>query len=336
MGGNALKNTVTRRYQAEEYQRAYVQISSCLTKICEYVNLVLAYREKESFGDIDLVVVPMLDNEQDFIIRIERLFKPNEIVKNKNIISFDYNELQVDLLVQPDIETAKFASKYFAYNDLGNFIGRTAHRLGFKFGHDGLKYVLRDPLDDSRVIKELLVTKDFADALRFLGYDPKLHEYGFFTKEEVFDYAASSPFFDPAQYLLENRPSEARRRDRTREMYRAMLEYYREKFNLQPVTPKTPVNRKEHLERAFSFFPKFKEDYEKAMKEDVLNKEFNKNFNGNNFSKYFGVEGKELGEIMSRYRKYFEKHNLKFFVAKMSSEAFQEFVLSLQTEVNNE
>lgn len=335
MGGNALKNTKTRRYQADEYERTFVELSYRLMGVCVYVHLVLAYREKESFGDMDLVVVMNYD-ETDVVAAVKRLFNPNEVVKNGNIVSFDYNELQVDLLVQSDVETAEFASRYFAYNDLGNFIGRTAHRLGFKFGHDGLKYVVRDPEDDSRVVKELLVTQDFDDALWFLDYSFEEHAYGFDTKEEIFDYVASSKYFEPAQYLLENRPSEARRRDRTRAMYQAINEYYKVKFNLQPGTPKKPVNRREHLERAFNAFPEFKQAYDEALAAHNLDKAFRKNFNGDNFSEYFDVEGKELGELMAKYRRYFERMNLKAFVASLSPEAFYGLVLSLQAEVQGE
>lgn len=332
MGGNALKNTKTRRYQADEYERAFIELSYRLMKVCEYVNLVPSYREKKSFGDMDLVVVMNYD-EKDVVAAVKRLFNPNEIVKNGNVVSFDYNELQVDLLVQPDVETAKFASRYFAYNDLGNFIGRTANRLGFKLGHDGLKYVVRDPEDDSRVVKELLVTLDFDDALWFLGYDFEDHVFGFDTKEEIFEYAASSKYFDPAQYLLENRPSKARRRDRTRAMYQDALEYFKVKYNLQPGTPKKPVNRQEHLERAFNAFPEFKQAYDEALAAHNLEKAFRKNFNGDNFSKYFGVEGKELGEMMSKYRRYFERMNLKEFVASLSPESFRGLVMALRDEV---
>ena len=332
MGGNALKNTKTRRYQADEYKRAFTKLFDRLTGVCEYVQLVPAYRGKESFGDTDLVVV-MNYNETDVVAAVKRLFNPNEVVKNGNVVSFDYNELQVDLLVQPDVETAEFASRYFAYNDLGNFIGRTAHRLGFKFGHDGLKYVVRDPEDDSRVVKELLVTLDFYDALLFLDYSLEEHVYGFDTKEEIFNYVASSKYFEPAQYLLENRPSEARRRDRTRAMYQDILKYYKVKFNLQPGTPKKPVNRQEHLKRAFNTFPEFKQAYDETLATHKLDKAFRKNFNGDNFSEYFDVEGKELGELMAKYRRYFEHMNLKAFVASLSPEAFRGFVMALRDEV---
>ena len=171
MGGKALKNTVTRRYNEDEYLKAFNEVSDVLMNFCDQVALVKAYEEKDSFGDMDLVVV-LSPSVTDVVKCLKEYFNPNEVVKNTNVVSFNYKDLQVDLLVQPDSKTYDFAKNYFAFNDLGNFVGRTAHRLGFKFGHDGMWYVLRDPEDPSYVVTELLVTKDFDEALTFLGFSP--------------------------------------------------------------------------------------------------------------------------------------------------------------------
>ena len=336
MGGNALKHTETRRYNADEYRRAFHKISVGLTKFCNLCYLVPSYSSKESFGDMDVVVVPNSSNMNDLVENIWREFSPNEVVRNSNIVSFNYKDLQVDLLVQPDAKTAFFAYDYFSYNDLGNFMGRTAHRLGFKFGHTGLMYVLRNPENETEVISEILVTDEFGQALEFMGYDQYFHARGFETKEEIFDYAASSKYFEPAQYLLENRPSEARRRDRTRVMYQEILKYFEKKFNLQPGTPKKEVDREEHLQRAFEQFPKFKARFNESLNKHRLEQRFKANFNGEVFSALLNVEGKQLGERMKKYRKYFERHDLKKWVGDLSPNAFKAVVLSLELEVNSE
>jgi len=56
-------------------------------------------------------------------------FQPNEINHNGNCWSFDYKEIQVDLIITTE---EHFNSNYFymSYNDLGNFIGRLSNNLG--------------------------------------------------------------------------------------------------------------------------------------------------------------------------------------------------------------
>lgn len=324
MGGNALKNTFTRRYNKVEYTAAVEEIIKRLGGVSKFAREVPAYSDKESFGDLDIVVV--FSGFQNHKAVVQALFSPDEIVTNSNVISFNYNDLQVDLLIQPDLETAIFTLNYFSYNDLGNFIGRTAHRLGFKFGHDGLRYVIRDEDNDARVVKELFVTKRFPAALEFLGFDPHKFQAGFRTKEEIFQYATETRFFDPPQFLLENRSCESRRRDRTRVMYQDMLKFLQKKYNLDPNAQKTPANKKIELERAFEVFPSFKHAYETAVSAHALDKAYKKNFNGENVSKWFGWEGKELGLMMKAFREYFEKHNLKPWIASLDPEAFEEIM----------
>lgn len=63
MGGNALKNIETRRYQAEEYFRVAEKAINTLTNNydLERVELIRSYREKESFGDADILYTTIND-----------------------------------------------------------------------------------------------------------------------------------------------------------------------------------------------------------------------------------------------------------------------------------
>lgn len=323
MGGKALKHTVTRRYSALEYTEILPQIVDKL-KNTLYVEPVKAYRGKESFGDADIVVV--FEGGVNPIEIIKQQFLPNEIVHNGSVISFDYKQLQVDFITFSDLTSAKFASSYFAFNDLGNFIGRTAHRLGFKFGQTGLNYVLRD--SDDVHIAELLVTNDFSCALQFLDYDPSIHSMGFDSLDQIFDYTASSKYFEPAQYLLQNRTSEARKRDRVRPSYIAILEYMRLRFNLNEMSEKVPVDRLWHLRRALNQFPQFNSDYESAIRKHYIHKQYKTKFNGNLIRDWYGLSDIELGNFMLTWTDYFETNDLIECISKMSVSDFKHFLHS--------
>jgi hypothetical protein len=100
MGGNALKNCVTRRYQKQEYFDLVPTIlnrtiqSDKVQSIC----LIESYRTKESFGDMDMVYCTYADKPLT-IESVKSLFpESKEIVRNTNVISFEFNELQIDLI----------------------------------------------------------------------------------------------------------------------------------------------------------------------------------------------------------------------------------------------
>jgi len=162
MGGNAL-NFQTRRVESSaEFRTLVNEVLHILTRELSWRAVpVRWYHTKESFGDMDILVDSDIIDPNWVDVVLEK-FQPKDHFKNGSCLSFDYKDVQVDLILAPAKEF-EFSYYYFAWNDLGNFVGRTAHRLGFKFGHDGLWYVLRDPKDlqsshqrDSSTLKTLL------------------------------------------------------------------------------------------------------------------------------------------------------------------------------------
>ena len=70
-------------------------------------------------------------------------FKPKAALLNSNVFSFELDGHQVDLIFT-EKKFYESALVYFANNDFSNLIGRIAHKHGFKYGHCGLVYVMRD------------------------------------------------------------------------------------------------------------------------------------------------------------------------------------------------
>jgi hypothetical protein len=124
MGGSALGHTGVRRYKADEFHELVKEVLPKVEKAFNTkVELVRSYKSKESFGDMDILVLDknsLLDNSLDLI---NESFHPTDIVSNANVISFDYKNLQIDLIFteESNWETSRV---FFAFNVLGNLMGR--------------------------------------------------------------------------------------------------------------------------------------------------------------------------------------------------------------------
>lgn len=304
MGGNALKNTTTRRYSRTEYEALREIIIGKMATDPVFAGRkvmdVLSYQGKESFGDMDLLV------ESDGLgptlwDSINNLFQPNELILNGPTCSFNVEELQVDLLLQPNA-SYEAAYVYFAYNDLGNLMGRVAYKLGFKYGHDGLYYLPRTESGD--IIEEILLTTDYRESFAFLGYDHKEWDAGFKCLEEIFRFTVTTPYFHKDYYNLETRSHAARVRDKKRATYRSFLEWIETQHDVPQYDWEN--NRQANLERAFATFPGFKERLENAWKNHELHMAAKNRFNGEVVAKLTGLSGNELGQWIQGFKKQWQ------------------------------
>lgn len=301
MGGNALDMPVVRL--EKKYYDYLAEGQETILKETfpnAKIKVIPAYAEKESFGDIDVLIsgVPM-DALRMFC---ETKLQTPEMHQNGNVLSFAFEItalvmkrafFQVDYITVP-AEDFDFALNYFAYNDLGNLIGQTAHGIGLKFGHDGLwyKYIV-----ETQLVKEICITKDFAVALDILGYSVHSFNVGFRTLGDIFHYAASSPYFTTWNYQLENRNAVGRVRDKKRKTYMAFLEWLKDKklsnvrlskdLGIRIATEREPEIAREFILATLNYF-----------KVDRVKKKVN----GENIRVWTGLEGKNLGEFMSDFR----------------------------------
>jgi hypothetical protein len=138
LGGLALKNTVTRRYERAEFDIISKELLEILSTHFPRVAMPLFYKNKLSFGDADIVVAEGKGiTGSELRTLINDVFKPNEIFHNGNCWSFDYKELQVDLITT-EPENFDALLMYLSYNDLGNFIGRLANGFSGEIDTDDL------------------------------------------------------------------------------------------------------------------------------------------------------------------------------------------------------
>ena len=277
----------------------------------------ISYSEKESFGDADLIVYLEEDADMKLIIaQIQEKFNPKEIVNNNPTVSFDYKELQVDLIITKPANW-ETSIAYFSYNDLHNFIGKIAHLFGLKWGYDGLKKRLL--LSNGKYLGDIYLSKNVEESLTFLGYDYKRYLQGFETYQDIVNYAISSKYFNKHFFLLENLNRTNRDRDKRRKNYILFLEWLEtQDIKDYPYFENTDA----YLSKISDAFPKFFDEYNALIYKE---KRFESNrikFNFNILMKeYPDLDVKEVGLILRNFRYEFP-----------SNEQFEEFIYNNSIE----
>lgn len=310
MGGNALKNVATRRVHREEYflirNAVLVQLkddlnwNSGLRVRCQDIQ---AYRTKQDFGDLDILVETFPGYSVNYTELITNLFDPYEIVHNSNCYSFDYQGLQVDLILTPT-EDYDTSYNYYAWNDLGNLAGRIYKKLGFKYGHRGLSYIFRSPENKFNAFAEVIVSKDLKAILEFGDLDYDEFKAGFDTVEQMFHWVSRSKYFHKDIYLLHNRNHVSRTRDKKRKIYNEFLTWCETAEGL-PEYPWTEMREQdgysgkpEFLREALQKFDGFAVLHCNTVFLQEISERARAKFNGEIVGRYTGLKGKQLGAFM--------------------------------------
>ena len=305
MGGNALRaahDFDTRRVPAVEYHQEIVPaLKASLSRLFPgtRVACIASYGNKPDFGDVDFLIETDLLGT-NWVDEVLLHFNPRAWVKNGNVLSFEYRGFQVDMIATKGDEFS-WSLAYFSFNDLGNLIGRVAHKMGFKLGHNGLWYVLRDSEKSTHVIDEIRLTlSEWDRALAFLGFEPERYHRGFQTMEEIFTFVTESSWFDRDIFLLENRNHASRIRDRKRKTYTAFLEWVEARPDLK--RHQWSADKSAHLVRADEVFAGFRGQREAAFEKMARNCAIRARFNGDLVRQLTGLQGADLGNHM-RYLK---------------------------------
>jgi hypothetical protein len=321
MGGRALKNTYIRRYTREEFDSVSKELVDIIEKIFDKAAIPLFYHEKETFGDIDIIV--NIDDawggqcDGGFIREyIEGTFKPNEIYHNGNCYSFDYKEVQVDFMC---VKGEDFDSNfhYLAYNDLGNYISRIAHRLGLKYGQEGLWY--NHYINDQNKGR-VMVSKNYEKIFKFLDLDYQRWLKGFDKLEDTFKYVTTSKYFDTDMFQLDNLNRVNRERNLKRTSYMSFIDWINTKYE-HKIGAKLEGDLFKVVEANFpesGFMGQIKKiEYEVAKKACV-----NAKFNGGIIMRRYGLEGKALGDSLKKFKRVIESMTFKFddFIINASQE----------------
>lgn len=322
MGGLALKNTFTRRYEREEFEQLSKELMATLKDTFKRVEMPLFYKNKQSFGDAD-IILSMEGFNGNMRTYIEDTFSPNEIFHNGNCWSFDYKELQIDLIT---VAGEDFDSNYnyLSYNDLGNYIGKIAHGFGLKYGQQGLTY---DHYFKGIKIGRILISKDYDKIYEFLGLSYDRWREGFDELEDIFSFISESKYFNWEYLQLENNNRVNRERDAKRKSYMSFLEYIDK--NCKDDNHRYPYDKDKsvYLKQVADFFPEANIELEirRMEYEYCKNLYIKSKFNGGELMRRFGLQGKEISEAIGSFKKAIES-------IPLMDDSFEDYVLETPME----
>lgn len=319
MGGNAIENAcrITKQEHDELLKRLIDRINSIDSAF--HPHVIPYFKSKQDFGDIDLLISSSSSSNSQ---EIADSFHATERYKNGNVLSFGINlteqrVFQIDLISVPYIDL-KIAQFYFSYNDLNLLTGRIAHKLGLKFGFDGL--VLKTRTESGHAGLDIDLTKDPRRIYEFLGYSYDRYLQGFDTLEQVYQFIVSSKYFNPEIFQYEELNHINKTRNRKRSTYAGFLEWLTQQSDL----PRYQYQQKSaYLIKTHCAFPEveiFKQlhEYSENFRQQCLLKD---KFNGHLVMQWTGLKGKELGVIMSE----FERHVAESNDAKDFNQALESF-----------
>jgi hypothetical protein len=321
MGGLALKNTFTRRYERAEFDEMSKDLLGLLSNTFKRVAMPLFYKNKPSFGDAD-ILVSMEGFDGNMRTYIENTFSPNEIFHNGNCWSFDYKELQIDIItVAPEHFDSNY--NYLSYNDLGNYIGKIAHGFGFKYGQEGLVY---DHYFKGSNIGRVIVSKDYDKIYEFLGLDYNRWKEGFDELEDIFKFISESKYFNWEYLQLENNNRINRERDAKRKSYMSFLEFIEDNCKDSEHQYQYDKDKSVYVDKAAEFFPESnliteirRMEYEECKALYIKSK-----FNGGEVMRRFGLKGKELGDALNGFKKMMD-----FLVP---NESYEHYIINTPSE----
>lgn len=308
MGGNAFKEK-TRRYSKEEYELLYEEFVNEGVRVLfpnTPVEDIIFYREKESFGDMDILLVSD-ELPRDWLWQITEKFNIPEYSKNGNVYSLLYKDFQIDIILTQH-KYFLSSNTYFAYNDLGNLMGRISHKMGIKYGHKGLSIVVRESQD--HILGEIELTNNPNIIFDILGLDIETFRRGFDNKHAIFSYVASSPYFNPDIYLLDNRSHTSRTRDRKRQTYAEFLDWCEEikdSLNHYPwsdMTEKGGYNLREpyYTDIVLKYWPEVEEKVSKLIYDYNISKQVKQIISSEIIMEITGLSGKDLGTFIAIVR----------------------------------
>lgn len=313
MGGNALSSSGATRCSRdvalkvlEDFLARFVGITGSHVSDAR-VEPIAAYRHKPDFGDLDVLVDSRVFQSMSPLSIVEALSinygKSLPWVKNGPVLSVglplpgDDQCLQLDLISTPATEF-DFSLGYFSWNDMGNLVGRVAHKMGLKFGHDGLWLPIRE---GTNLFDELLITRDFGLALSFLGFDAARWREGFDSLDDIYQFVACGERFNPDLYPLENRNHTARVRDKKRPVYMGFLRWIEEQPTLNRYL--WLKDKSAYLPEVMSAFPALQVEYDSSLARLAHSKAIRACFNGEMVGEITGLTGKALGGFMAHFKR---------------------------------
>jgi DNA polymerase/3'-5' exonuclease PolX len=102
MGGNVFKQGQTRRYESGEYFELVEKIKPILESLSNRFEVIPAYKSKESFGDMDILIIPRKEWSKSLL---DLTFNSGgDVIHNGGVWSLVFEQIQVDLITTSEQE----------------------------------------------------------------------------------------------------------------------------------------------------------------------------------------------------------------------------------------
>ena len=265
MGGNATLEYKTKRITKEENEKIINFLLENLNKDKdlsfkdELFGIPLAYSEKESFGDIDLLTTMNLVELLNKISKNSNiLIEPKYLAKKRDKNGFRINSQMESIPIK--IKTNEFETdffqldlilstkenfdnhlRYLSFNDLGALIGRIAYSQGLRFGESGLYYNFPFEHKFTEILgkTKLFISNDYFKILSMLGFEnlpnkedvkgiEKFNEQ-FKNKIDIFNFIISNKNFYAEAFSVSTKNSKTKSRDKKRSTTKEFLDFLIEK-----------------------------------------------------------------------------------------------------------
>jgi hypothetical protein len=289
MGGRLLAKFGARRLQTEEYMEVQNNLISQLEKICDLKFFTIPQcSDKLSHGDIDICVDESIKNIRTLITSN---FVTNGTGQNDDIFSFVFQcEFQVDIICSPFPE---FARNSLAYNDIISVVfGSICKMNGLKLRKNGLFFI--NPITNN----DILVTSRWDDVLNLFGIDEEIVNE---SKEGVFQFVCSTPFFNRARFIHESLRKTNIRAKRKRPIQNEFLNYVRQSQNSGGVLSSKVLHHK--LLSIDGFSERLDDDNMQHHNLVIMNNLMKTKFSSEMIINLTGLKGKELGDFIKRFKR---------------------------------
>ena len=290
MGGALLG---TERFPREKYTRIILDHFKTEYPSSVHIHLPRVLPSKLDFGDIDVLVFVEQSTEGLPLVTInpitDVLFQAKEVVKNGNMTSFIWHEMQVDFIFFPNRCSFEIATTRFDYGDFSMVLGVMLKEFDLKWTSEGL--FLKLPPNTP-----FLMCTDWREAYKVLGLDPDRFTRGFESEDEIASYLSSSILFNPERYQKDDEVEgnrDEKRRANTRKMY-AVLKSKLALLERPAKESGGPITKDQFLKVALAAFGKEKE-YGDLMEKLDTRKRVKTLFTGKQVERVTGLKDKELG-----------------------------------------
>ncbi|KAJ3318298.1 hypothetical protein HDV06_000582 [Boothiomyces sp. JEL0866] len=254
MGGNAFKSP-TRRVATSEYNEILKELLPILEQHYSKVDILDQLPTKLDHGDIDILV----SDQKPIDLSI---FNPAQVNRQGPIHSFEYKNVQVDLLHTKDIQLAKFC---LSYSDFGVIFGYLLKPHNLKLNENGLVYKL---YTSPNTLEILHLSSDPQKICECFELD--CTKYGFENEQQVFEWFGTS-------WQIGDLQSTQKRQEKKRGMFSRFLVHYKQYNNILANTDEmtdlakhcvTFFDKNDELEQRLLAKPKLEKlvDGERVMK----------------------------------------------------------------------